>query len=218
MGPEQCRVVRRNLGNSGPDYDGVAFVDLLDAGDIRISQLQHETGLNRRPFPDIFPTVAGVTYEGIFSSPNSQRDLYRLVLHSKGSYDVGGFSATIGAPAIPRLLELGNAPVTSDYASIDWDADLPLSWLHVETGEQLSRLLIEISLVNFDKSVSLQCAVADVGSSTISAEQIDAIQQDLSPNTTVRLSVRRVHHTPFVAPGLHTGDVYFVSSDSVILQ
>ena len=210
----QCRIKTRDLREQALTHDS-AYLDLLDAGDIRISTEEQALALRRRSFPDIFPMVTGLTYEGILSDTRRLRHGTSLLLEGRGSQEVGDFVVSLKAPSVPRLLEVASQPVTGSYSSFDWTTDLEIKWLCL--GEA-GNVLVELVAIDFDRSVSLQCRLPDTGVGHITNTALELMKGRVAPDSTLRLIVRRVARSRFQTPGIHFGEVTYVSRDSVLLE
>ena len=215
-----CRLMDRPLAASVEPDPEHAFVDLLDAGDIRVHVGARGQRLRRRGVPDIFPHVTGVTYEGIVHDATNPVAGGPIRVEGRGSHEVGDFLVDVTPPPVPRLLEVAGQPVTGGYTSIDdWDTHLPVQWLAAEPAAQPSqRVYIELVALRFDRIVSLRCVTRDDGSAGLPREGVAEVGKAATPDASVHLILRRIARSSFATAGIHTGDVFFVSRDSLMVQ
>lgn len=213
-----CEYVDRNLSIE-PGADGNAFVDLLDAGDIRLRFQMRTERLARRSVPDLFSNVTGITYEGVLHDAAAPILAGPVRVESRGPHEVGSFLVDVNAPPVPRLLEVSGERTSGSYAPIDWDANLEIRWLPAETRpDNSNRVYIELVALQYDRIVSLRCATRDDGFAGLPRDGVAAVGRAVTPDSTVRLITRRIARADFGAAGLHTGLVFFVSRDSVLLE
>ena len=212
-----CRYAERELGGTMDD-DGGAFVDLLDAGSVRLTIDGRKVGLRRRSFPDIFGSVSGITYEGALDDPTGTSGA--VLVEGRGSYEVGSFMVSVTPPPVARLLEVDGAPVLGTYASLRWDADAEVRWLpqeRVVASEPLP-VVVEVVALQFNRVASVRCVVDDTGSMLVPRSELQKLAPSATADATVRLVLRRIARARFAAAGLHSGEVMFISRDSVLLQ
>ncbi len=213
-----CVVTVRDYGDANIGQRDGAFVDLIDAGDLQIRLDGIDRLLRRRTFPDIFPMVSGLTYEGELPNLRDIHSLGRVSIESHGSHEIGNFGASVTAPPIPRLLEVGGSHITTDYASIDWSTDLDIKWQVQNPDPSQSPVFVEIKVVQLDQSASLHCRVPDKGSAGINLAELAPLANQADDDATISLVVRRVRRTHFMAPKFQLCELTFVSRDAVFLQ
>ncbi len=212
----RCQVVDRT-GGQAPDADEFeAFVDLLDAGDVQVGFGEGgRERLRRRPFPELWAAVNGVTYEG--TAPIGAAD-GPIALLGRGSPELGDFQVRRALPAVPTLRAVSREPVTTGYASIDWADDLDVRWSPPPTEEPDVRLIISLEALQYDRTVALRCVTRDTGSALLPVAGVAEVARLATRDATVRLVIRRVAHVRFAVSGLHEADAYFVSRGSVLLK
>jgi hypothetical protein len=210
-----CEVTERELGE-GFEASVDSYVDLLDAGDVRLFlDARGTTPLRRRAFPDLFSNVGGVTYE---ASAMESATRGSLRIQGKGSRQVGDFVVSLTPTPIPMLRTVAGEPITSNYSGIDWQQPLSIEWSPVQVPTVNTQTYIELAALQFDRIISLRCRAEDRGRATLPQAGIEAVGRVAGKATTVRLSVSRVRHQRFAAAGLHDGDAFYVSRDSILLN
>ncbi len=208
-----CQVTERDL-SSGIDTGMDSYVDLLDAGDVRlVLSGRGSARLRRRAFPDLFSNVGGVTYE---TSGIDGATVGTLQLAGRGSRQIGQFSVSLNTVPIPVLHSVGGQPVTSNYAAIDWREPLSLQWAPSQSTQ--TETYIELAALQYDRIVSLSCRASDTGLATLPRAGVEAVGELAQQDATVRLSVRRIAHQTFDATGVQDADAYYVARDSVFLK
>ncbi len=213
-----CKILERQLPRPPLD-DPAAFVELLDAGEIRMRFGPRSARLQRRSFPDLFDSVAGLTYEGSLSGAVTPLGGGTLALDGLGSAEVGNFVVHLEVPPVPRLIAVGERPITSHYAGIDWDDDLQVRWLVAETSpDPAVPVYIELAVLQFDRTISLVCVAPDTGVATLPHEAVAAVGAAVESDSAVRLITRRITKSQFRTDRIHSTDAYFVSRDSVLLN
>lgn len=214
---DNCILVDRVLGEppGGDPYD--TFIELVDAGEIRLGYQDESAPLRLRSFPELYENVTGVTYEGFV--PASTVAGRTLQLSGRGSSEVGPFRVALEAPPVPTLIEVAGQPIIGSYSGYDWEGDLNVKWLPAETDPTASGpVMIELVVLQFDRAESLQCMTADTGEVGLPPQGVAALARSVGQDATVRLIVRRLASAQFSTSGLHSGRAYFVARDSVILQ
>jgi hypothetical protein len=215
-----CRIIVRASGKSELLERDSVFVDLLDAGEIRLETEGLAYRLTRRSFPDIFLDVAGITYEGIFGATNGIWDRAKISLSGRGSLEVGEFSSQLKMPPVPKLLEIGGAPHTGEYASIDWDRDFMLRWARMPRapGTPSGSVFVELSAIELERQVSLHCRSYDTGMMVLPLPTLSGLKHLVSDTATLRMVIRRLESTHISAAGIESAELHLISRDSVLLQ
>ncbi len=209
-----CRVESRALGlRPGEDH----FVDLVDAGELRVNAPAGSVRLDRRSFPEVYPAVTGLTYEGTLPRPELGEDT-PLRIEGRGSYEVGPFVVEATLPAVPSLLAVDGTPVTGPYAAVRWDADLEVRWAVPEPNRRAATALIDVVVLGYDRVTTLRCATPDSGLALLPRAGLAALADARQPDATTRLVVQRVRHAPFAAAGIHGGEVVVSSRDAVLVE
>lgn len=218
LAPPQCIIVERQLAAPILKDPYESYVDLLDAGELRLEFAGRTERLRRRNFPGLFSAVSGMTYEGSLDSP-APAGGGAMRLEGRGSHEVGDFRVDLRAPPVPRLIEVDGDPVTGAWAHVEWDRPLTVRWLSAETDSSgVAPVFIEIAVLKYDRTIALRCAAADDGRTTIEPRALQQVATHITSSSTVRLVARRISRAPFAAPGIHSGEAFFVSRDSVLLK
>ncbi len=212
-----CKIVERELGR--PPVEDTSFVELLDAGEIRMQFGNRGARLQRRSFPELFTNVNGLTYEGALGGGHAPMMGGSLTLRGRGSSEVGDFRVRVEVPPVPRLIALGSSPVSSPYAGIDWDEDLDVRWLVAETSPNHNvPVYIELAVLQFDRTTSLICVAPDTGMATLPHDAVSLIAGSVESDSTVQLITRRISRAGFRTARIHSSEAFFVSRDSVLLK
>ena len=208
-----CQLSERNLAD-GVEQGGDSFIDLIDAGDLRINLTSSGSArIQRNAFPDLFSNIGGVTYElsGLDGATSGL-----LQLTGRGSRQVGRFAVSLDAVPIPILHSAGGQPITSNYAAVDWREPLDVEW--APSSAEGAMTFIELAALQYDRIVSLQCRARDTGLATLPRAGVEAVGELAQSDATVRLSVRRLVQEPFHATGMQRAHAFFVARDSVFLK
>jgi hypothetical protein len=215
-----CHMQVRGFGRLELSEDDTAFIDLIDAGDLRLDTGGAAYRLTRRAYPDIFLEVTGVTYQGIFSVARDQWEESPVKITGRGSLDVGEFSDELTVPPVPRLLEVGGAPVTGEYASLDWEGDLVVRWYSGshDSAEPLASVFVEFAVVELERRASLHCRTRDTGLMVLPRATLSELRRHTGDNATVRMIIRRISSDDFSAAGVDAGEIHLISQDAVLLQ
>ena len=215
-----CLIKVRGFGDSELSAPESVFVDLLDAGDIRLETGEIDYRLTRRSFPDIFLDVTGVTYEGIFSATHAAWEHAVVSVSSCGSLEVGDFVIQMKMPSVPKLLEIGGVLHSGEYASIDWNQDFLLRWAGHSPlmNEKRGSIFVELSAIELERKVSLHCRSEDTGVMVIPIATLAEIKRHVTGSTTLRMVVRRLGVRKIKAAGVESAELHLISRDSVLLQ
>ena len=212
----RCEMREARSGQPPEADEFEAFVDFLDAGEIRLDFGEHGVqSMRRRPFAELWSSVNGVTYTA--SIPVELAD-QPLQIAGLGSPELGDFRVRRALPPVPTVRAVGHEPVTGAYASIDWADDLEVQWSAPVAEELGARLLISLEALQYDRTVALDCVVRDIGIAILPAAGVALVSQRATEDATVRLVVRRIARVPFAAAGMHQADAFFVSRNAVLLK
>ncbi len=218
----RCRVVERSMAVTLRGDEHEAFIDLLDAGEVRLRFGEHGTHrLARRPVSELHAAVNGVTYEAslpmaMVAPPSGGSAV--LALEGRGSSELGTFHLTHTLAPPPTIQAVNGEPVTGDYAGIDWSDELAVTWLSTGAAEGDSHLVVSLEALQFDRRVELRCRSRDTGAVVLPAEGVQAVSTLATSETITRLVVQRLARVDFVASGLHEGHAVFAARSLVLLK
>lgn len=208
--PGECRVVTRAIPGRGDDVEAVYF---MDAGDLSITVGGGHHALEGHYFPDVFPQVAGLVYDGVVRDDGSVGpDAMRVEGHGSGA--VGPFDVTVSAPEALEILSVtarGSAPAEAGLRGA-----VDVRWTPSARGDD-AEVLVQLVRRGFDRVASVTCAVEDTGRFVIDGSLVASLPS-FGADQTDRLHVSRVTLEAFEAQGLDEGRVVVLARDSVFLN
>ncbi|GMV41839.1 MAG: hypothetical protein AMXMBFR64_35550 [Myxococcales bacterium] len=214
----QCAVSSTSVSASMDEAGGAPAVELLDAGALELRAGPETITVPSQYFPDVVSNIAGVTYEATVRSrsalPTTSQGL-RATIAASGSVDVGAFEVSLQVPARLRLVEVGGRAVRHGVVMAELTGELGLSWEPPSRDSDL--LVVEVARQSFGSVSTVRCLAPDNGAFAVPGEMLARLPPS-GPDTTDRLSVRRIMLQPFDAPGLHEGLAVYVTEDAVLLR
>ncbi len=219
---DTCELRVRAIGHDAPasGLDG-GSVYFMDAGEVTVDVGHEGLALDSAWFPDVYPEVAGLVYEGSVQNGlafMSGPDL-RVVGH--GSGEVGPFNVEVAPPEPVRLASVAGREVVGHRVALrhapertEGGVDVTWSAPH-RAGNGL--LVVELVRRGYDRTATLACTVADDGQFTL-PEALVARLPDYGRDQTDRLTVTRFGTAPFAADGLPEGQVLVLTRDSVLVD
>jgi len=211
--PGECRVVARAVPGRGDD---VAAVYFMDAGDLSVSVSGERQPLDAHYFPDVFPQVAGLVYDGVVRD-NEAVGPSAMRVQGHGSGAVGPFDVTVPAPEpveITAVMARGPAPSGGSAGGLGGAVEV--RWTPALQGED-GEVLVQLVRRGFDRVAAITCTAEDTGRFVIDAALVAALPS-FGADQTDRLHVSRVVQEPFEAEGLDDGRAVLLARDSVFLN
>ena len=209
----ECRAVTRAVPGRGDDVEAVYF---MDAGDLTVVVGDERQPLDGHYFPDVFPQVAGLVYDGVIRDDEAAGPhTMRVVGHGSGA--VGPFDVTVPAPAplgITSVIARGSTQGPGTAGGLGGAVEV--RWTPSERGED-GQVLIELVRRGFDRVATITCAAEDTGRFVIDGALVASLPS-FGADQTDRLHVSRVSEEAFEAPGLDDGRAVLLARDSVFLN
>jgi hypothetical protein len=211
-----CRLTERPVPAEGAPTGAIYF---MDAGPLTVESEGRGMGLESAYFPDVYPEVSGLVYDGLLVNgrPVVQQDGLRVIGH--GSDEVGPFGAVLAPPPRLRLTSVGGHRVALGRVPVALDgADLVVTWGAPERdAEAVGPVVIELVRRGFDHLATLSCSAPDTGRFALPGELVAELP-GFGADQTDRLQVYRYSAAAFDADGLGEGLVLVVARDAVFIQ
>lgn len=215
----QCIVTTSSVASAIAEVGGAPSMELLDAGDLTLRVGEAVTAVPGQFFPDVISSIAGVTYEAtirarrVLPPPRASRS--RATVAATGSLDVGAFEVSLQVPSRLRVVEVGGRAVRQGVVMAELGGDMTVSWEPPSRESDL--LVVEVARQGFDTATAVRCLAPDTGSFTVPSDLLGRLPAP-TPDSTDRLSVRRVMLQSFEAPGVDEALAAYVTEDAVLLR
>lgn len=197
-----------------------SYLYLMDAGELSIETAEAEIPLESTYFPDVYPHVSGLLYDGILHRARAILGFGQLRVVGHGSSEVGPFEVELAPPEPVRVLSVDGQHVWGSRVEAAPGADggpLEVVWSAPTRGTGDGLSVVELVRRGFDRVAVVSCTTEDDGSFEVPAELIAGLP-DYGPDQTDRLNLYRSTTQAFSADGLTGGQVVFLAKDSLFLD
>ena len=168
-------------------------VELIQAGDVRVSAAGGTTALAPHAFPTVTDVVSGIVY----TTRNQEADPFPAASDYtlKVDGELGSISVTRGAPSELTAITVNGLPL-SDNIEFSASEPLDLTWSVGAPGD-----VVWVEVVTEDGSSSHCTFRDDLGAASIAAGSL--------PPGPARVALHRMRISEFSAPGLALGELRF---------
>jgi len=195
------------LGAESQETEEPGYIELLEAGDLKVETEGSSVTLYPSHFPGLLPFISGVTYGEARAAQVGRAHQVRA--SSGGGESVGPFSAQLPSPALPRLISIaGNLPGTS--LTVEKTRGVEVQW-EASASSPDAVTYIAIRHTRGKRDLALRCRVQDDGTFTLPAAMI----ADISGR--VEIEMARLRQTPFSALGLERGELRVTVRDTATI-
>lgn len=210
---DQCRRYDLSLdlaAHTALETEEQGYVELLEAGDLKIEAQGSTVTLMPRHFPGLLPFISGVVY-GEAQAALINRGSHVVSSSSTGGEAVGAFSARLNSPQLPRLSAVAGAASRS-LVTLPRGSALPLRWHPSATPGATEVTYLELRYnAGGTRHEALRCRLLDDGQFEVPR----SLMAGLAGKVTLNLT--RLQQGSFVASGLDHGELRVVVRDTAAL-
>lgn len=178
-----------------------ANVELLEAGDLRVSTSGTSVKLEPRHFPGLLPFISGVVYSEVQS--DSARRAGRVSVSASGGETVGAFQVEAASPALPRVEALAGEQPQGEATLRAGDA-IDVRWSASTVRDEV--FYLEARYPAAKRDLVLRCTPRDDGRFTIGAPELAKLGAATKGNKLV-VELARMRRSTFAARGLDQGEL-----------
>jgi hypothetical protein len=205
---DTCLVNRKSLSPTLSTLPETATVDFLDAGDIYVKYLGFMDRLDIKSFPELNPSLFGVTYEKIIDRGYPFGHDHSVSIAGYGNIDVGHFELKT---EFPQPFKLQSSKEQAKNDSIRNDRKLTVQWTNPDSKSDL--FVLELLIIEPSDMIEMICSVRDDGEYTFPEYKISEVltNQEI---TGMKLTGRRMKINTFAADGIEDGMIISEVVDS----